>query len=444
MLTSNLVIGLGYGDEGKGSWVDHLVRELGVKYIVRFNGGAQALHHVVTPQGQLHPFAQFGSGSFVPEVKTVHSRFMLLEPEALLHEAQVLQKKGISEPLSRLIVSADAPVITPFNRQLNRIQEIARGNARHGSCGFGIGLTQRDVEELGDRALYVRDLRSCRSRDKLIDLLELKLEEARAFETDQTRQLIELMSKTDIDYYVRLFNFYASAVEVVDDKAISELVRKNSTVFEGAQGVLLDQDYGFFPHCTRSNTTFKNALTLLREAEFPGEINKIGLLRGYGTRHGAGPFVTQDDSLEISKCHNQRNDWQGRFRVGWFDAVAARYALEVVGGVDQLAITNLDRLAGMRRIKYANAYENFDARFFSRDRIHVLSPDLSLLAERTRTMDRIQPCYSEVNGWSSNSDAALEGYINTLETALNCQISAVSLRPDHQKNYRIHKGSVPA
>ena len=442
MQKSLIVVGLGFGDEGKGSWVDHLVREHGIKYVVRMNGGAQALHYVVTPQGVLHGFAQFASGMFVPETITVHSRFMLIEPQALLSEAQSLQRKGVYEPLSRMIVSEDAAVITPFNRLLNRIQEISRGGSRHGSCGFGIGLTQQDVETLGEQALYVRDLQGCKSREKLVRLREMKLEQAKLFENEQNRDLVAALEGTDIDFYVRMFNFYASSVEVVPEARIQQILRENSAVFEGAQGVLLDQDYGFFPHCTRSTTTFKNALTLLDEAGFSGETTKIGLLRSYATRHGAGPFVTQDADLVLPACNNQTNDWQGTFRIGWFDSVAARYALEVVGGVDQLALTNIDRLNGLSGVKFADAYEHGDERFFSPNRIHVLDPNLNILAERTNTMQQIVPRYSELPGWDSPQDSAMLGYIEALERELDHPIVALSTRPDHQKIYR--NGSVPA
>ena len=139
MRQAHIVTGLGYGDEGKGSWVDHIVRKHGIKYIVRHNGGAQAMHHVVGPDGRHHRFAQFGSGMLVPDTYTCLSRFMLIEPEALLQEAHALEGHGVHAPLSRQIVSENAPIITPFNRLLNRIQEVARGASRHGSCGITWG-----------------------------------------------------------------------------------------------------------------------------------------------------------------------------------------------------------------------------------------------------------------------------------------------------------------
>ena len=255
-MQAHIVVGLGFGDEGKGSWVDHLVRTRGLNQIVRFNGGAQALHHVVTPDGQVHGFSQFGSGMFVPGTKTLLSRFMLLDPDALLKEADALLGKGVMNPLGRLIVSENAPVITPMNRLLNRMQEIARGGARHGSCGFGIGLTQADVETLGDGALYVRDLPTAAGRRKLFDLWEQKRSVARQLATAESCELLEQFETLDLDYYAELFAYVYHRASVVTEAEFQALVRSNDSVFEGAQGVLLDQVFGFFPHCTRSTCTF--------------------------------------------------------------------------------------------------------------------------------------------------------------------------------------------
>lgn len=186
MTRADLVIGLGFGDEGKGSWVDHLVRAHGARLVVRFNGGAQAGHQVITGDGRSHIFAQFGSGTFVPGTETLLSRFMLVEPQALLKEATVLQQKQVEHPLGLISVSEDAPVVGPYNRLLNRITEQYRGNSRHGSCGFGIGTTQQDVETLGERALYVRDLKHDGGLDKMRDLLTLKMTEAVRYESSST------------------------------------------------------------------------------------------------------------------------------------------------------------------------------------------------------------------------------------------------------------------
>jgi len=435
---SIIVVGLAFGDEGKGSWVDHLVRKYGARFVVRFNGGAQAAHHVTTRDGLVHCFRQFGSGMLVPGVHTVLTRFMLIEPQALLDEAADLQWLGVKHPLERLIVSEDAPVIAPFNRLFNGIREIARGRERHGSCGFGVGITQDDVETLGERALYVRDLKEgWQLLDKLVWLWRLRVDQAKEFECAGNKDLCDKLAKVDLCYYAELFrHFYCRARVVAEDELLS-IVRDNDTVFEGAQGVMLDQKFGTFPHCTRSNCTTENALAILRDARFAGQITRVGLLRGYGTRHGAGPFVTEDPQLAVPACDNGTNPWQGKFRVGWFDAVAARYALRATGGVDVLAVTNLDRMAGLPSIKVATRYQNGDPRFFSPDgqMLDVGTSHLEWLRARTASMMSISPGYIELPGWSAHDASGALRYCQSLSEAIGQPVTACSLVADDRKTY---------
>jgi len=135
------------------------------------------------------------------------------------------------------------------------------------------------------------------------------------------------------------------------------MIRSHSHVFEGAQGVLLDEKYGFFPHVTKSNTTFENAIAILEESEFDGDIKKVGVIRAYYTRHGQGPFPSERRSLYLPDLHNGTGRWQGEFRVGVFDEVLARYALRVVKGVDMLIMTCVDRLFGMGEMDIVESYQ---------------------------------------------------------------------------------------
>jgi len=436
MPQAHIVIGLGYGDEGKGSWVDHLVRAHGAYGVVRFNGGCQAAHHVVTEDGRTHCFNQFGSGSLVPGTKTLLSRFMLVEPLNLFREASKLERLGVHNPLANVIVSENAPIITPFNWLLNQIQEVNRGGDRHGSCGFGIGITQNDVETLGDDALYVRDFRSPEALlEKLRRLQQFRWEQARPLIGSKTFQLGNMLADVDLNLYAERYLQFAQSVSVVDEETFQHTIRTNDLVFEGAQGVMLDQRYGTFPHCTRSNCTYENAETLLREAGFSGPVERVGLLRAYATRHGHGPLVTHAQ-LPISACHNQSNGWQGSFRLGWFDAVSARYALSVVGGVDTLAITNLDRLNGLAKLKIATGYHNGDPRFFD-ERGEMLVPygkyDLEYLRQRTDSMSEIVPHYQSYPGWVSH--VGMQDYLEFLTQHLQHPIAAYSTTPTHHKTY---------
>jgi len=423
-----IVIGLGYGDEGKGALVQQLVKENDAKNVVRFNGGAQAGHQVFDTLGRSHIFSQFGAGSFIPGVNTILSRFMLVEPLALFKEAEKLTEIGMNDVLRRLMVSENAPIIPRCNILLNRIMEIFRSGGRHGSCGMGIGLTQRDVETLGEKALRVKDLLSGEGllREKLRALVALRVSEAQSFRNVDTEQLILELEGIDVNAEISLYGDFRRKVGIVSDEEIAHLLRTKNSVFEGAQGVLLDQNFGFFPHVTRSNCTFVNALELLNEAGFKGEVEKIGVLRAYSTRHGAGPFVTEDSTMNVPPCHNQLNNWQGNFRTGWFDAVAARYAIVAVGGVDSLAITNLDRLTGIERPKICVSYENADSRFFSEKSIHVLQTDYPLLTERTATMSNISPRYIELPGWEKTPSRNMERFIERIEEEVKAPIRRLS------------------
>lgn len=428
-----LVIGLGYGDEGKGSLVDHLVRKHGIRQVVRFNGGAQARHHVVAAE-TVHGFSQFGAGTLAG-ARTVLSRFMLFEPLAFCREAESLTKIGIADPFSRVTVCADAPIILPANILTNRILEIERGEGRHGSCGMGIGLTQADVEAFGQDALYVGDLAHPDVlRDKVHFLWQRRIEAVRDIQSEATLELREQLAQFDIDDLLAFYEEFAGYVRIAQEEDICRLLRSEDTIFEGAQGVLLDQHCGFFPHVTRSNTTFANAERLLEEAEFSGDRVRIGLLRGYGTRHGAGPFPTETRALYVAPCHNAINPWQGPFRTGWFDGVAARYALKSVGGVDLLGLTNLDRLVGIGPLQAAATYQN--QQDFPGGEIPPISSDLPVLSARTSKLLDAAPDYVQISPVMSGESCALFRYADTLAEIIGQKVDLVSACAEHHKLYR--------
>lgn len=431
-----IVVGLAYGDEGKGSWVDHLVRKHDIKYVVRFNGGVQAHHHVVREDGKFHGFRQFSSGSFVPGVTTVLSKHMLIEPEYLLEEAKVLGVLGSSECLSRVLISENSGVITPFARLLNQIQEAYRGKARHGSTGFGIGITQRDLDEYPTQALRARDLRSPFLFEKLQVLAEAAIEEAEEYRSPASEELFQRLLHSDLNHYTQMYRGFTTQVRILSDIELGELLRGEDLVFEGAQGVLLDQDYGFFPHVTRSRCTFANAESLLKEMEFRGSTTRIGLLRAYGTRHGAGPFVTEEKGLPIQSCHNGTNVWQGNFRLGWFDAVSARYALKVVDGVDILGVTNFDRLEHFAQVKFAHSYSHVDSEYFEDNAtIRVIGEDIRSLSRRCDVLDAALPQYTSLS-FTGDREKDLESYLRGIAVELGRDVDAVSLSPLHHKIYR--------
>jgi len=353
------IVDLAFGDCGKGTIVDYLARRLQPAVVVRFNGGPQAGHNVVTPDGRHHTFSQFGSGTFVPGVRTFLSRFMLIEPYSLLNEARHLNALGLRNPLQQLTVDTRCPVITPAHQAANRIRELARGDAAHGTCGMGVGELMQDLAEHPDIILRAGDLGDRRKvRARLLSACELKSAQLRptfshlnAFPATAMDALqaarCTLTDPSWVDAAVDNFAEVAHHVVLADGDELRRLCQSTPTVlFEGAQGVLLDERFGFHPHTTWSSTTFANADALLNETGLDIDRKRLGVLRTYLTRHGAGPFVTEDPTLNahLPEHHNNAAGWQGRFRVGRFDAVAARYAIACAGGVDALAITHLDAL----------------------------------------------------------------------------------------------------
>jgi len=428
-----MVVGLGNGDEGKGAVVDHLVRRHGIRRVVRFNGGAQALHHVVC-EGEVHGFSQFGAGTFAG-AETLLSRFMLFEPLAFCREAHALATLGIPDPFSLVTVSASAPVITPLNVLTNRILELHRGEARHGSCGMGIGLTQGDTEALGDGALRAGDLpHPALLREKLAVIRKRRLADVAAVEGAETRDLIQRLTELDLEELALFYGEFAEHFRIASEEQVWETISRHDLVFEGAQGVLLDQRLGFFPHVTRSNTTFENAETLLREAGCEGQGLRIGLLRGYATRHGAGPLPTETAELNPSPCDNGPNAWQGAFRTGWFDAVSTRYALEVTGGVDLLCLTNLDRLAGREGLKAAVSYHP-DEYYRSRT-IPCVAPEEELLRQRTAALMHACPEYVRLPSIRNHNPEELFRYTDAISELLHHKVGLISARPDHHKLYQ--------
>ena len=346
-----VVVDLGFGDSGKGLLTDFLVRRTGASVVVRYNGGAQAGHNVVTPDGRHHTFAQFGAGTFLPGVRTFLSRHVVVHPTALLVEAAVLRIKGVEDALSRIRVSEQARVITPFHQAANRLRELARGEARHGSCGVGVGETVQDSLEHPEETVLAGDLRDVAAlRRRLRRTRERKHTELRGLwgpgplapEAERERGVFEREEVLEawLEQAMRLSTL---GLVAPDTTLAAWMAEASSTLFEGAQGVLLDEEWGFHPFTTWSRCTARNALELIAECGQDTEVTRLGVLRSYAVRHGAGPLPTETKALRPGSTeHNVHNPWQGHVRYGWFDAMLARYALDVVGGVDALALTHLD------------------------------------------------------------------------------------------------------
>lgn len=443
----HFIIGLGYGDEGKGSVVDTLSRRAHASgrrpLIIRFNGGPQAAHFVVSDAGQSHCFAQLGAGMLVPDAVTMLSQHMLIDPPALLREAEALAALNVSAPLSRVTIDERCVIVTPFHRLLNRMQEVARGAHRHGSCGLGVGQAWLDSQNRNLPSLRIGEMRDEMAFASALRFMQM-------VKVDQGEQLIDANSEvaalrtylTELrrsDWIPRLLDSYRALLQQIaglDDGTRLKAALADETLeplFEGAQGVLLDAEYGFWPHVTPSRTTYQNALRILLDCDVTRRPRRIGVLRAYATRHGAGPFVTYDAALEaqLPERHNVHNPWQGEMRVGWFDAVAARYAIEVAGGCDGVALTNLDRLNGQERVRVCIGYRIHDSRI---DRLPFnTQPDRERQGALTTQLLSCQPIFEDLPGWKTarHGDAlspSAEAFVKFLESerGIGIPISIVS------------------
>jgi adenylosuccinate synthase len=283
------------------------------------------------------------------------SRHVFIEPYALFNEARHLSEVGVNDAMQRLLIDGRCAVITPFQQAANRLRELAREDVGHGTCGVGFGETVDDLlhapdcviraSELHDRTILKSKLLAVQARkiDQLGEAIAVLRNHPGAQHSLQT-----LLTPTWLDAALDNYQELSRRARIIDAaQACRVLIESRSLIFEGAQGVLLDEKFGFHPHTTWSCCTFANAESLLDEAEFRDARFRLGVSRCYMTRHGAGPLVTEDDTLKarLDEPHNSDSGAQGRFRIGSLDAVALRYAIRVTGRVDGLALTHLDRLA---------------------------------------------------------------------------------------------------
>jgi adenylosuccinate synthase len=351
-----LLAGMGFGDEGKGSITDFLVREHNVGLVCRYNGGAQAAHAVVLADGRQHVFAQFGSGTFIPGCRTHLSRFMLVQPGSMLAEGEHLDYLGVPEPFKSVTIEAGACITTRFHMAVNRLREMHRDRNRHGSCGLGIGETVVDFQALGGTTLFADDMlhpESLQAKLRMLQTVNRAKVEGIVKQIDPSPEVSQewawLSDPSYVEIEAEICRELASRVEIVDRLWLDQQLRGEGTViFEGAQGILLDQFVGFMPYCTRSTISFRNALELL--VAYDGPITRLGVIRSYLTRHGAGPMPTEDEALAIPEMHNCLNPWQQTFRLGHFDMALFRYALEALGGVDEIVVTHMDKRPNPQKV----------------------------------------------------------------------------------------------
>lgn len=324
-MIARVVIGANWGDEGKGLITDYLCSK-GAGIVVRFNGGAQAGHTVVTPDKERHVFRHFGSGSLL-EVPTFLSQFFVCNPLMFLYERDELQKLGFRPDV---YAHPDCLITTFMDMLINQTKENTRANKRHGSCGVGFHetITRSRVPEL---KITMSDLWNGGKRleSQMAEICG-KYAKFRIGDTFDEAPLIE--------------SFIKGCMQFADCVHPLGIGQCKDPVFEGAQGLLLDQDNKeFFPHVTHSHTGMKNVNTLCAQAGIDKkEVYYVS--RTYLTRHGAGPLPGEDSSLRFNDETNVTNQFQGALRFAPLDYASLVSRLDKdSGGTWKLALTHCDQ-----------------------------------------------------------------------------------------------------
>lgn len=341
-MKAHIVLGLGFGDEGKGITTSSLVASLDKPIVVRFNGGHQAGHTVVDGKTR-HVFSNFGSGT-LHGAPTVWSKYCTFDPAGVYNEFIALRKLGI---VPTLFVDMDCPLVTAYDKYANWRSTQDREN---GTCGVGFGKTIERQEQF--YKLYVRDMfYPSILKDKLRQIHSYYRQADGSFGVE-TQMICEMILKENmfepIDSWSDFWSGNNSSSLLADEEKAYQNV-----IYEGAQGILLDQDYGFFPHVTRSNTTGKNATELYETMPFFLDVDTVTtyyVTRAYQTRHGNGPMTNETLPLTLKNNEKETNvtGIQGPFRTSPLDLELLRYSLSVNKQYElaerRLVITCLDQI----------------------------------------------------------------------------------------------------
>jgi adenylosuccinate synthase len=411
-----VLVGAQWGDEGKGKATDLLGGS--VDYVVRYQGGNNAGHTVVIGD-QSYALHLLPSGILTPGCVPVIGNGVVIDPAVLLQELDGLNARGVDT--SRLVISANAHLITPYHRTIDKVTERFLGNNRIGTTGRGIGPTYADkisrigvrVQDLFDPGILAKKVEAAlRDRNQML----VKLYNRRAIAA-------EAIVEEYLGYAERLRPMVADT-SLLLNKALDE---GKVVLLEGSQGTLLDVDHGTYPFVTSSNPTSGGACA--GSGIGPTKISRsIGILKAYTTRVGAGPFPTElfdADGVALRTKGHERGVTTGRDRrCGWFDAVIARYATRV-NGLTDFFLTKLDILTGWERVPVCVAYDVDGTRH---DELPMTQTDFH----------HAKPIYEFLPGWDeditkarefSDLPANAQAYVRTLEQMSGAPISAIGVGP---------------
>ncbi|GAB6192375.1 adenylosuccinate synthase [Desulfocastanea catecholica] len=422
-MSSVVVVGTQWGDEGKGKIVDLLTRY--ADFVVRFQGGNNAGHTLVV-EGKKFVFHIIPSGILYSDKMCMIGNGVIIDPGVLISEIDQLQKKGLSVSPARLMISERAHLIMPYHASLDQAKEAAlTENNKIGTTGRGIGPCYMD--KVGRTGIKAGDLLD----DALFrEKLKVEVEEKNFLLTKkyhapplQYEEIYRLFQ----GYAEKLTPFYGN-VSVELDKA-----RKNNQniLFEGAQGTQLDIDHGTYPFVTSSNTIAGNACN--GSGFGPAYIDAVvGIMKAYTTRVGAGPFPTElsdatGEQLQVKGCEFGATTGRRR-RCGWLDGVVANDAARL-NGLTGLAITKLDVLSGQKNIKFATSYT-------------LEGKTVSAMPANITQAGAVVPVYESLEGWQEDIENVREyddlpiqakEYIRRIEDFTGVPANIVSVGPDREE-----------
>ena len=418
------IIGAQWGDEGKGKIVDEL--SMRADFVVRYQGGSNAGHRVVHEKGEF-AFRLVPSGILYPNTTCIIGNGVVVDPKGLIEEMEQLQKQGIDT--SRLYISERAHVVMPYHFLLDRLEEEARGEEKIDSTQRGIGPAYVDKHaRAGIRMADLLDVDAFRA--KLSTILHQKNRMITQIYGQPPLSLEEIHGEY-FGYGQQLREHIADTQQMLHDA----LFERKTILLEGAQGALLDIDFGTYPFVTSSSTMASNAAV---GAGLPARsIDRvIGVYKAYITRVGSGPMPTglfdkAGDEMR-DRGHEYGTNTGRERRCGWFDAVAGRFVAQI-NGLDAAIITKLDVLDTFPTIQICTAYRLRD------QIIHSLPATLSDLAA-------CEPIYEELEGWQCNTSGiasyeelppAARAYLKRLEELLETPIFLISVSPQRGKTIQL-------
>ena len=419
-MSNKIVVGTQWGDEGKGKVTDMLASTADV--VVRFGGGNNAGHTVIVDDEkfELHIIP---SGILYPEKTCVIGNGVVIDPVVLVEEMEGLEKRGIS--LDNLYISETAHVIMPYHRFLDGLEEKRKGDDKLGTTGKGIGPTYTDkVSRKGIRVIDLLD--EDRFRKKLEKNLEYK------------NILLEKIYNEEPFSVEEIIEEYKPSIEKIRSHVkntsllLNEKIKENKKIFfEGAQGTLLDIDYGTYPYVTSSNPTAGGVCT--GTGVGPVKIDDvIGVAKGYITRVGEGPFPTElkgEIGEKLRKKGNEFGVTTGRpRRCGWLDIPVLKHAVRV-NGLTEIVLTKIDILSGFEEIKVCTGYKNGDK-------------VLKEFPANFEILEDYEPIYESFEGWDEDISKIREyenlpentkKYIEKIEEMVNTRISIIGIGPGREE-----------